>query len=218
MREMLMVALLLPACAGRDVKPEPTAESVAAVPQDNGSGDALLTQAEKDTRVRKEQEAVMYRRHMAFARQHHRAGGLEEALTEVRKALTYRPTSEEAQRLVSQILFEQGNRQGAVSTLMDDQVESYSVRLEQRKVSARSLIGEAERFVAAGDYKRARNAYERAVFVATSDHRIRHDDLARLAYEAGGRLKDLDDIEAKARAERERKDIEDALERIEKHR
>ncbi|MHC5052552.1 MAG: hypothetical protein ACYTGK_18330, partial [Planctomycetota bacterium] len=94
----LVVALLLaPACKSKPKAEEPAGEAPAEGPSDEESAaDEALREAEDEAQVAKEFDGVMYNRHFTTAKRFRDALELENALTEVEKALNFNPTSDEA--------------------------------------------------------------------------------------------------------------------------
>ena len=188
MRSRVVCLLVLAACAQTPAKPEPPASPAEAT-----ESDELLTEAERELQLWKQQTDVMYRRHYDTARRLRGKHELEVALREVGSALRYKPKSEEALRLRADIRRNLGDRAGEVETVIEDAWEARQVRSEERKVTVRRKLAEAERAMEVADYDRARRAYESVLFiidVARSDGDFDRE-LAKISAEAKVRLEKL---------------------------
>jgi hypothetical protein len=191
MRSRILALLVLAACAKPRAEPEP-AEPVPP-PAEASESEELLTEAEKDLRVWKQQSDVMYRRHFQTARRFRDALELESALREVDSALRYKPESKEAQRLRADIRRMLGERAGEVETVLQDAWEARQVRADERRVTVRRKLAEAERALELEDYDRARRAYESVLFILEVARREGDFDreLAEIRAEAKGRIEKL---------------------------
>jgi tetratricopeptide (TPR) repeat protein len=138
---------------------------VAEPPAPPDESEELLTAAEREVELWKQQSDVMYRRHFTIAKRYRDALELEAALREVDQALRFRPTSEEAQALRAELRRMLGHRAGEVRTLLDDAWEAQRVKRQERKVTVRRQLAEAQRAAEVGDYDRARRAYESVLFI-----------------------------------------------------
>jgi len=191
MRSRVVTLLVLAACAQTPAKPEPAAPP--ASPAEATESDELLTEAERELQLWKQQTEVMYRRHYDTARRLRGEHELEVALREVESALRYKPKSEEALRLRADIRRNLGDRAGEVETVIEDAWEARQVRSEERKVTVRRKLAEAERAMEVENYDRARRAYESVLFiidVARSDGDFDRE-LAKISAEAKVRLEKL---------------------------
>ncbi|MHC4973790.1 MAG: hypothetical protein ACYTG3_15810 [Planctomycetota bacterium] len=191
MRSRVLSLLVLAACAQTQAQPEP-AEPVAE-PTEASESDELLTEAEKERRLWKQQSEVMYRRHFRTAQRYRDALELEPALREADAALRFRPESKEAQRLRADILRMLGDRAGEAETVIEDAWEARRVRAEERRVTVRRKLAEAERALEVQDYDGARRAYESVLFILEVARREGDFDqeLAKVSAEAKGRLDKL---------------------------
>lgn len=191
MRSRVLSLLVLAACAQTQAQPEaaePVAEPAAA-----SESDELLTEAEKERKLWRQQSEVMYRRHFRTAQRYRDALELEPALREADAALRFRPESKEAQRLRADILRMLGDRAGEAETVIEDAWEARRVRAEERRVTVRRKLAEAERAVEVQDYDGARRAYESVLFILEVARREGDFDqeLAKVSAEAKGRLDKL---------------------------
>ncbi|MHC4135234.1 MAG: hypothetical protein ACYTDU_03440 [Planctomycetota bacterium] len=191
MRSPVLSLLVLAACAQTQAQPEPA--EPAAPPAEASESEELLSEAERELKLWKQQSDVMYRRHFRTAQRYRDALELEPALREVESALRYKPKSEEAVRLRADVRRMLGDRAGEVETVIEDAWEARQVRSEERKVSARRKLAEAERALAVEDYDRARRAYESVLFIVDVARREGDFDreLARISAEAKMRLEKL---------------------------
>ena len=191
MRSRVVTLLVLAACAQTPAKPEPAAPPAEATATES---DELLTEAERELQLWKQQTEVMYRRHYDTARRLRGEQELEVALREVESALRYKPKSEEALRLRADIRRNLGDRAGEVETVIEDAWEARQVRSEERKVTVRRKLAEAERAMEVADHDRARRAYESVLFivdVARSDGDFDRE-LAKISAEAKVSLEKLE--------------------------
>ncbi len=188
----LIWAALLAACAGTKTQTQPEPEP-AAEPARQTESEELLTEAEKDRRVWKQQSEVLYGKHLDTARRYYQASELERALREVEAALRYKPGSEEALRLRADLRRNMGDRAGEVETVLQDAWEARQVKAEERRVTVRRKLAEAERAMELEDYDRARRAYESVLFILEVARREGDFDqeLARISAEAKGRIEKL---------------------------
>jgi tetratricopeptide (TPR) repeat protein len=114
---------------------------------------------------RAEAEEVLFERHMRTARLYRDGLDIDKALDQVEQALALRPSSEEARKLRAELQRLSGSRAGEVSTILDDAWEAELVREEERQVTVRRLLAEAREAEAAGEFERAKLAYQRAIFL-----------------------------------------------------
>ncbi|MCK6459891.1 MAG: hypothetical protein L6Q95_08355 [Planctomycetes bacterium] len=149
--------LLLAASCGSARVEEPAPPPSPAPP----SSSPELDEAE----WRAEAEEVLFERHMRTARLYRDGMDIDKALDQVEQALALRPSSEEAGKLRAELQRLAGARAGEVSTILDDAWEAELVREEERQVTVRRLLAEAREAEAAGDFERARIAYQRAIFL-----------------------------------------------------
>jgi hypothetical protein len=191
MRSPLLSLLVLAACAQPRAQPAP-AEPVAP-PAETNESEELLTEAERELQLWKQQSEVMYRRHFRNAQRHRDALQLEPALREVESALRFRPKSEEAMRLRTDIRRMLGDRAGEVETVIQDAWEALQVRNAERRVTVRRKLAEAEQALEVEDYDRARRAYEGVLFIVDLARREGDFDqeLAKIDAEAKVRLEKL---------------------------
>jgi len=115
---LALLALLVPSCASKKqdeeamepAEGEPTEGMERMEEPGDAAGEAALDQAEEEMRWKKAQEDVMYRRYYSAAEGFVETQNLDRALSEVNKALNYKPFSDEAAELRRQILRLQGDR------------------------------------------------------------------------------------------------------------
>jgi tetratricopeptide (TPR) repeat protein len=215
----LVVALLLaPACKSKKKTEEPVGEAPAEGPSDEESAaDEALREAEDEAQVAKEFDGVMYNRHFTTAKRFRDALELENALTEVEKALNFNPTSDEALSLRSEVLRMMGDRAGETRTVIEDQYEAYQVKRQEQKITVRRKLADAQTSMEERNFPEARRSYESAVFIVTSAKLSplgTDDELAQLGKQAETGLKDLEQREADALAEQERQDTAEALRKV----
>jgi tetratricopeptide (TPR) repeat protein len=115
---------------------------------------------------RAEAEQVLFDRHLKTAKLYRDGLDLDRALDQVERALALRPASEEALQLRAELQRMAGMRSGEVSTILDDAWEAQLAREEERQVTARRLLAEAREAEEAGDFDRAKLAYQRAIFLS----------------------------------------------------
>lgn len=193
MRSRLLSLLILAACAQPRAQPAPPEPEPPPPEPAATESEALLSEAEQELALWKQQSDVMYRRHFRTARLYRDALELEPALREVESALRYKPESEEAIRLRADVRRMLGARAGEVETVLQDAWEARQVRNEQRKVTLRRRLAEAERAIEIEDYARARRAYESVLFIVNVARREGDFDveLAEIGADAKGRLEKL---------------------------
>ena len=216
---LVLAVLLAPACKSKKKPEEPVGEAPAEGPSDDESAasEDALRAAEDEAQVAKEFDVVMYNRHFTTAKRLRDALELENALTEVEKALNFHPTSDEALSLRSEVLRMMGDRAGETQTVIEDQYEAYQVKRQEQKVTVRRKLADAQASLGARDFPEARRSYESAVFIVTSAKLSplgTDDELAELGRQAEAGLKDLEQREAEAQADQERQDTEAALRRV----
>jgi tetratricopeptide (TPR) repeat protein len=209
----LAVTGLLPACRSREPAPEKAEAAPPAEPPAKG-GEELIAAAEEESRLKSEYAQVMFERHLALARQLRDAASVREALTEVDHALRYRPDDAEAQHLRAELLRLAGERAGASETILEDQVEAARVQRAEQLVSARRELADGRRATEAGEYDRARHAFERAAFIVASGRLSPlgiDDELASVGAEADAGLREAERLAAHELAERQAQDTVEAL-------
>lgn len=157
MRRPAGCALLLLAACGSAPVQEPAPPPSPAPPSTSPELDEAAWRAEA--------EQVLFERHMKTARLYRDGLDVEKALEQVDRALLLRPSSEEARQLRAELQRLTGARAGEVSTILDDAWEAELVREEQRQVTVRRLLDEAREAEEAGDFDRAKLAYQRAIFL-----------------------------------------------------
>ncbi|MHC4135431.1 MAG: hypothetical protein ACYS0K_10630, partial [Planctomycetota bacterium] len=215
---LVLALLLAPACRSKKRPEEPVGEAPAEGPSDEETAaDEALRAVEDEAQVAREFDSVMYNRHFTTAKRFRDALELENALTAVERALNFRPTSDEALSLRSEVLRMMGDRAGETRTVIEDQYEAYQVKRQEQKVTVRRKLADAKGSVEARDYPEARRSYESAVFIVTSAKLSplgTDNELADLGRQAEAGLKDLERREAAAQAELERQDTEAALRRV----
>jgi len=108
----------------------------------------------------------MFEQHMKTAKLYRDALDIDKALGQVDQALLLQPTSPEAQKLRAELQRLSGARAGEVNTILDDAWEAKLAREEERQVTVRRLFREAQEAEEAGDYERAKLAYQRAVYLS----------------------------------------------------
>lgn len=150
----ILAVLLLTACRSVPADPPP---SPAPPPTPSPELD--------EAQWRAEARQVLFERHMRTARAYRDGLDLESALDQVEQALVLEPSSEEARKLRAELQRMAGHRAGEVSTIMDDAWEAQLAQEEQRQVTIRRLLNEAREAEEAGDFERAKLAYERAIFM-----------------------------------------------------
>lgn len=188
----LLSLALLAACARTktqtQLEPEPAAE-----PAGKTESEELLTEAEKERRVWQQQSEVLYQRHLVTARRYRDAFEPEAALREVEAALRYRPNSEEALQLRADLRRDLGDRAGEVETVLRDAWQARQVKAEERRVTVRRKLAEAQRAMELGDYERARRAYQSVLFILEVARKEGDFDqeLAEISAEAKGRIEKL---------------------------
>jgi hypothetical protein len=192
----LLVAAALAGCAGTKTETQPEPEPVAEPQERTESGtesEKLLTKAEQERRVWKQQSEVLYRKHLDTARRYRDAFELDLALREVEAALRFRPQSEDALRLRADLRRNMGDRAGETETVLRDAWEARQVRAEERRVTVRRKLAEAQRALEIEDYNRARRAYESVLFILDVARREGDFDreMAEIDAEAKGRLEEL---------------------------
>jgi hypothetical protein len=191
MRSAVLALLVFAACAQTRAQPEPTEPEPTEATETES--EELLTEAEKELQLWKQQSEVMYGRHFDTARRLRAKHELDVALREVESALRYKPNSEEALRLRADIRRNLGDRAGEVETVIQDAWEARQVRAEERRVTVRRKLAEAKRALEVQDYDRARRAYESVLFivdVARTDGDF-DKEMAKISAEAKGSLKKL---------------------------
>lgn len=189
----LLSAAVLAGCAGTKTETQPEPEPVAE-PRGQGESEELLTEAERERRVWQQQSEVLYRKHLDTARRYSEAFELERALREVEAALRYKPDSEDALRLRADLRRSMGDRAGETETVLQDAWEARQVKAEERRVTVRRKLAEAERAMELEDYERARRAYESVLFILEVARREGDFDqeLAKISAEAKGRIEKLE--------------------------
>ncbi|MHC4162910.1 MAG: hypothetical protein ACYTDU_03565 [Planctomycetota bacterium] len=215
---LVLALLLAPACRSKKRPEEPVGEAPAEGPSDEETAaDEALRAVEDEAQVAKEFDSVMYNRHFTTAKRFRDALELENALTAVERALNFRPTSDEALSLRSEVLRMMGDRAGETRTVIEDQYEAYQVKRQEQKVTVRRKLADAQDSLEARNFPEARRAYESAVFIVTSAKLSplgTDDELAELGRQAEAGQKDLERREAEAQADQERQDTEAALRRV----
>jgi hypothetical protein len=150
--------LLLAACAGRPVEePPPPAPAPPPAPSSPELDEAQW---------RAEAEQVLFERHMKTAKLYRDGLDVDRALAQVDRALALRPTSREAQALRAELQRMAGVRAGEVDTILEAEWEARLAREEERQVTVRRLLAEAREAEEAGDFDRAKLAYQRAIFLS----------------------------------------------------
>jgi hypothetical protein len=157
-RPAVCALLLLAACGSTPVKEEAPPPSPAPPPSSSKELD--------EAQWRAEAEQVLFERHLKTARLYRDGLDVDKALEQVDRALALRPASGEALALRAELQRMTGARAGEVSTILNDAWEAELVREEQRQVTARRLLAEAREAEEAGDFERAKLAYERAIFLS----------------------------------------------------
>ena len=108
----------------------------------------------------------MFRRHVALGERYRDRGDLEVALTEIERALRFKPLDENAVRMRAEILRLLGRRSGEIETIMTDTYAEMQARQQQRVVTVRRKLAEAERYLEAGNVPEARRSLTAAHFMA----------------------------------------------------
>ncbi|HEX5136733.1 MAG TPA: hypothetical protein VFY93_07165 [Planctomycetota bacterium] len=157
-RSALCALLLLAACRSQ------RAEEPSPAPPPSPSTAEL-----DDAQWRVEAEQVMFERHMKTAKLYRDGLDLDKALDQVDRALALRPMSREAQQLRAELQRLAGARAGEVTAILDDAWEAQLAREEERQVTARRLLKEAREAEEAGDYERAKLAYQRAIYLSREE-------------------------------------------------
>jgi len=193
MRSPVLALLVLAACAQTHTQAQPEPAEAVAPPAAENESEELLTEAERELQLWKQQSDVMYLRHYRTAQRYRDALELEPALREVESALRYRPKSEEAVRLRADIRRMLGDRAGEVETVIQDAWEAIQVRNAERRVTVRRKLAEAEQALEVEDFDRARRAYEGVLFIIEIARREGDFDegLAKVGAEARVRLEKL---------------------------
>jgi tetratricopeptide (TPR) repeat protein len=158
-RAFAPLLLLLAACAA----PEKEARPPSPAPPPSPSPE--LDEAE----WRAEAEQVLFERHLKTAKLYRDGLEVEKALEQVEQALALRPASEEARALRAELQRTAGVRAGEVSTILEAEWEAQVAREEQRQVTVRRLLVEAREAEEAGDFERAKLAYQRAIFLSREE-------------------------------------------------
>ncbi len=210
-----LLTLLVPACSSGKKKETPPAQPPTVAPDEGAEG--RLNEVEEETRLKGQFDEYMYRKLFDQAVSQRKALQLPQALESVNTALSYNPTSGEALTLRSEIQRMMGDRAGEVRTVVDDQYDSYLVKLDEQKVSVRRLLADAESAMGSQNWAAARRAYENASFIVTTSKLSplgEDNELAQLGEKAESGLRELDRVVATAQAEQERRDTEAALMRV----
>jgi tetratricopeptide (TPR) repeat protein len=155
------LALLLLVAACKTAPPEKPPPSPAPPPSPSPEF--------SEAQWRAEAEKVFFRKHMQLARLYRDGLEIDKALEQVNQALLLKPTAEDAIKLRAELQRLSGERAGEVGTLLEDEWQSRLAREEEREVAARRYLAEAREAEAAGDYERAAEAYQRAIFVAREE-------------------------------------------------
>jgi general secretion pathway protein D len=207
---------LWPACKSRP-EPAEVVEEPAEVTEEIERSEALLETAQEEARLQREYTDVMYGRHLATAKRFRDGLELDSALDEVEKALNFKPAADDALRLRAEILRMLGERAGETETVIEDAYEGYRVKRAEQKTAVRRELAEARTARDAEDYAQARRSYERATFIVHSARLspLGSDaELAELGAEAESGLREMEGLEAQARAEQERTDTAEAMQRV----
>jgi len=213
---LCFIAMLLPACKG-GAEPEDATEGGCGADAGTGCGEDAIDQALAEEELRSQYDIVMFRRLHSQALALRNAGQLEQALDAVNEALRFEPTSEEAQRLQSEIMRMRGDRAGEVGTVMDDQFQAYKAKQEEQKIAVKRWLATAETGLDANDFDAAKRAYENALFIVTTSKFAplgADDDLSDLGAQAESGLAELDRVRAAADAQQERDDTRQAMQRV----
>ncbi len=212
----ILVLSLVPGCKAskKGEGPREGEEPAAAAKAD---AEKAIDTAGMDQKARTEFEAVMYGQHMQLAREHRNALELDRALAEADNALGYRPSSEEALKLRSEIQRLLGDRAGETRTVLDDQYEAFEVKRDEQKVTVRRLLLDGRQEMEAKSYEQADQSYERALFIVSTAKLSplgMDAELAKLGAEAEAGKRELERRMAEADADQERKDTAAALKRV----
>jgi tetratricopeptide (TPR) repeat protein len=161
--------LVASACKG---KPPPDESQDAVEAPEAGEqaerSESLLDTAQEEARLGEEYSDAMFRRHYATARQYRDGLQLTEALTEIERALGYRPSSEPALSLRAEIMRMMGDRAGEARTFIEDEHEGFQVKRVEQKLTVRRKLGEARGAAEVQEFEEARRAYEQASFIVHS--------------------------------------------------
>jgi general secretion pathway protein D len=215
LRTILFLGVLVAsACKGKPPPSEPT--DVAETPEagDQAQAESMLDTAQEEARLEEEYSATMFDRHYKTARRLRDGLLLPDALAEVEKALGYDPASEPALTLRAEIMRLLGDRAGETATYAEDQYEGFRVKRVEQKLTVRRKLEEAKGAAEVQEFTEARRAYEQASFIVTSAKLSPlggDPELNELGSQAERGLRELEQAEAQAQAEQQRRDTEDAL-------
>jgi tetratricopeptide (TPR) repeat protein len=127
------------------------------------------TAVEEEAAWRAEMKKSLFERHLALAERYRDSLEPDLALDHVEQALLLEPRSETALALRAELQRMTGVRAGEATTLLENEWLAMQAREEEREVTMKRLLAEARTAEEAGDFERAKEAYERALFLSKQE-------------------------------------------------